>query len=65
MDQVIGDGTHSQYRVHVHTGDRIGASTKAAIKLVLIGDGGRTKELSLKNSSTHKIKFQRGQVYCI
>ena len=62
MDKIIEHGDRTRYRIHVHTGDRIGASTKAPIRIVLVGDRGRSKEIALKNSTTHKVKFQRGQV---
>ena len=61
MESILWDGEQSRYRVHVYTGNRLGASTKADIKLVLFGDKGRTEEIFLKDSRTYKVKFQRGQ----
>ncbi len=61
MESIIWEGDKVQYRIHVYTGNRLGASTKADIKLVLAGDKGRTEEVFLKESKTYKVKFQRGQ----
>ena len=56
------EGDMTNYEVHVFTGARLGASTKADVKLVLCGDKGRTHEIYLPDSTTHKVKFQKGQV---
>lgn len=52
------------YRISVVTGNRLGASTRAEIKIVLIGQNGRSDELYLEKSRLHKVPFQKGQV-CI
>ena len=56
------EGDMASYEVHVFTGARLGASTRADVKLVLCGDKGRTHEIYLPDSTTHKVKFQKGQV---
>ena len=66
MEQVLRDGERSDYRVHVFTGNKLGASTRADIRLVMYGDKGRTQEIFLSDSRNHKIKFQKGQVrHCV
>ena len=62
MDTILQEGERTTYEVRVATGNRLGASTKADIKIVLCGDKGRTEEIFLKDSLTYKVKFQRGQV---
>ena len=62
MERVLWDGEMCRYRVRVITGNRLGASTKAQVKLVLCGDLGRTEEIELKHSKNHKVMFQKGQV---
>ncbi len=63
MDVILTDGDRSDYRIHVYTGNRLGASTRADIRLILYGDQGRTEEIPLTDSRNHKIKFQKGQVW--
>lgn len=62
MDQILREGERSDLRIHVFTGNKLGASTRAEIRLVMFGDKGRTEEIFLSNSRNHKIKFQKGQV---
>ncbi|XP_013083774.2 uncharacterized protein LOC106068824 isoform X3 [Biomphalaria glabrata] len=54
-------GPLCQYEVYVRTGNRLGASTKASIKMIMYGEKGRTKEFVLKDSKKHKIPFQKGR----
>ncbi len=61
MERIIYEGDKSVYEVRTFTGNRLGASTKADIKIILAGDKGRTDEIFLKDSRTYKVKFQRGQ----
>ena len=63
MDQIVRDGERSDFRIHVYTGNRLGAGTRAEIRLVMFGDKGRTQEIFLSESRNHKIKFQKGQVH--
>ena len=62
MERVIWDGETCRYRVHVYTGSRLGASTKAEVNVALCGYNGRTEDIWLQDSLNHKIKFQKGQV---
>ena len=50
------------YEVYVLTGDKLGAGTKAAVKLTLFGEYGNSGERQLLRSRTHRTKFQRAQV---
>jgi len=61
-DDEVTDGPWSEYQVYVRTGDRVGAATKADVRITLYGEKGRTKEITLGNSSRNKVKFQRGKV---
>ncbi|GFN96369.1 ankyrin-3 [Plakobranchus ocellatus] len=61
LEEEVTDGPWSEYQVYVCTGNRIGASTKAAIKLTMYGEKGRTKEFILSDSKRHKIPFQKGR----
>lgn len=62
MEEEVKQGPKGEYRVHVVTGKRIGASTNADVKLVIYGDKGHTPELILQESKYNKVKFQRGKV---
>lgn len=55
-------GDWGEYQIYVKTGENIGASTKADIKLTVYGDKGRSKEFYLDRSKRHKITFQKGKV---
>lgn len=46
----------------MRTGDRVGAATKADVRVTLYGEKGRSKEVMLGKSERNKIKFQRGKV---
>lgn len=50
------------YEVYVWTGDKLGAGTKAVVKLTVFGEYGNSGERQLLRSRTHRTKFQRGQV---
>ena len=50
------------YEVYILTGDKLGAGTKAAVKLTIFGEYGNSGERQLLRSRTHRSKFQRGQV---
>lgn len=50
------------YEIYVLTGDKLGAGTKAVVKLTLFGEYGNSGERPLLRSRTHRTKFQRGQV---
>ena len=58
----VQQGPWAEYQIYVRTGDRVGATTKADVKVTLYGEKGRTKEFTLKDSVRNKIKFQRGKV---
>ncbi|CAL1542634.1 unnamed protein product [Lymnaea stagnalis] len=61
LEEEVRHGPIGEYQVYVQTGDRIGAGTKAPIKMIMYGDKGRTKEFTLSKSKRHKITFQRGK----
>ncbi|KAJ8319012.1 hypothetical protein KUTeg_004103 [Tegillarca granosa] len=61
MEDEVKQGTWAEYQVYVKTGNRIGASTKADVKLILYGEKGRTKEFLLEDSKRNKVKFQKGK----
>ncbi|EDO43381.1 predicted protein [Nematostella vectensis] len=50
------------YEVYIKTGDRLGAGTKATVKITIFGEYGNSGERQLLRSKTHRSKFQRGQV---
>jgi len=56
----ITDGDITKYRIVIKTGDRLGSSTEAAIKLRLFGSKGKSTQFKLKDSKTHKIPFRKG-----
>ncbi|CAH1794890.1 unnamed protein product [Owenia fusiformis] len=60
-EERIKTGDKANYNIYVRTGNKLGASTKADVKVVLYGDNGRTESIPLLSSSTHKVKFQKGQ----
>ena len=49
------------YKINVHTADVRSAGTDANVFLKIYGDKGDSGELQLKNSETHRDKFERGQ----
>lgn len=65
MEKVVTDGPQSEYHVFVRTGNRIGASTRADVKLTIYGDKGCSPQLLLAESKHNKIKFQQGKVCLI
>ena len=50
----------TSYTVNVVTGDKRGGGTDANVFMIIFGDNGNSGELALKESSTHKDKFERG-----
>lgn len=58
----ITSGKETKYIVVVKTGNVLGASTRAQIKIILCGTEGKTGAISLLKSETNKIKFQKGKV---
>ena len=60
-EEEIKQGDWGEYQIYVKTGDTIGASTKAAVKMTVYGDKGRSKEFYLDRSKRHKITFQKGK----
>ncbi|ESO89004.1 hypothetical protein LOTGIDRAFT_228946 [Lottia gigantea] len=57
----VKEGPITDYEVIVITGTVNGASTKADVRITLYGEHGRTKEITLDESTTHKLKFQKGK----
>lgn len=57
----IKSGKESTYIVVVKTGNVLGASTRAQVKIVLCGSEGKTGALTLLKSETNKIRFQKGK----
>ncbi|XP_041363936.1 uncharacterized protein LOC121379401 isoform X2 [Gigantopelta aegis] len=57
----VRSGPVAEYQIYVRTGNRIGASGKADVKIILYGDKGCSKEIVLKESKRNKIKFQKGK----
>ena len=45
----------------MHTSDIRSAGTDANVFMIMFGDKGDSGELALKNSETHRDKFERGQ----
>ncbi|ELU03454.1 hypothetical protein CAPTEDRAFT_227139 [Capitella teleta] len=58
---ILTEGDSVTYQINVCTGSCIGASTRAEVKIVLIGQNGRTEEIYLEDSKLHKVPFQKGQ----
>lgn len=61
LDEEVTSGDRAEYQIYVRTGNRIGASTKAQVKITLYGENGRTKEILLDKSKRHKVCFQKGK----
>lgn len=61
LDEEVTSGDRAEYQIYVRTGNRIGASTKAQVKITLYGENGRTKEIPLDKSKRHKVCFQKGK----
>ena len=51
----------TSYHVHVKTGDVSSAGTDANVYLIIYGAKGDTGQLMLRQSSSHKNKFERGK----
>ena len=47
------------YKVNVTTGDVLKAGTDANVFLIIFGENGDSGEMALKDSETHKDKFER------
>ena len=62
MEKVLTEGEEVRYRVHVFTGNKLGASTTAIVRLSMIGEKGRTEDQVLDDSLHSIIKFQKNQV---
>lgn len=62
LDEEVTSGDRAEYQIYIRTGNRIGASTKAQVKITLYGENGRTKEIPLDKSKRHKVCFQKGKV---
>lgn len=60
-EEEVRQGDWGEYQIYVKTGDTIGASTKADVKMTVYGDKGRSKEFYLDRSKRHKITFQKGK----
>ena len=63
--QEVTMGPKLKYTVYVQTGERPGSSTQAKIRMKLFGDRyddciKTTKWITLDDSLTHKVPFQRG-----
>jgi hypothetical protein len=56
----VVEGPAVKYRIVIKTGDRLGSSTEAAIKLRLFGSKGKSKQFKLRSSKNHKIPFRKG-----
>lgn len=62
VNNEITSGSVTNYKIVVKTGNKLGASTRAQVKIVLYGDRGRSKPIDLLESKTNKIQFQKGKV---
>ena len=61
MDHLVYS-TVLTYEIYVLTGNKLGAGTKANVKLTVFGEYGNSGERPLLRSKTHRSKFQRDQV---
>ncbi|XP_063957148.1 lipoxygenase homology domain-containing protein 1-like [Lytechinus pictus] len=52
---------NSNYKIIVKTSDKRGGGTDANVSMVLFGQNGASDELKLKESQTHRDKFERNQ----
>ncbi|XP_071795423.1 lipoxygenase homology domain-containing protein 1-like [Asterias amurensis] len=52
---------NTNYKVTVKTSDIRGSGTDANVSLVIFGENGSSEELKLKESQTHRDKFERNQ----
>lgn len=62
----LKSGKRTVYEMAIHTGNRLGASTRADVHIILYGEKGNTGKIKLKQSKEtkdgKKMKFQKGQV---
>ena len=54
--------SEKEYEIFVHTGNVSGAGTDANVFCTLFGENGDSGERKLKDSATHRNKFERGCV---
>ncbi|XP_022092629.1 uncharacterized protein LOC110980336 [Acanthaster planci] len=62
----LKSGKRTIYELSIHTGNRLGASTRADVHVTLYGEKGNTGKIRLKQSKDtkdgKKVKFQKGQI---
>lgn len=62
----LKSGKRTIYEMAIHTGNRLGASTRADVHIILYGEKGNTGKIKLKQSKEtkdgKKMKFQKGQI---
>ncbi|XP_071497345.1 uncharacterized protein [Diadema antillarum] len=62
----LKSGKRTIYEMAIHTGNRLGASTRADVHIILYGEKGNTGKIKLKQSKDtkdgKKMKFQKGQI---
>ncbi len=61
----LKSGKRSIYELAIHTGDCLGAGTKADVHITLYGEKGNTGKIKLKQTEEmdgRRLKFQKGQV---
>jgi hypothetical protein len=61
-EKEVTSGQLVKYNVVVKTGDRLGSSSEAEIHVQLYGARGKSKIVTLLNSSTHRVPFRRSNV---
>ena len=62
MGRIVNSGIKVKYRVYVRTGMKLGASTDADVFITLFGTKGRSEEIVLLDSKSHRAKFRKSQV---
>ena len=55
----INSGDKLTYKVIVKTGDRLGSSSEAEIRLQMFGQRGKSKVIPLTKSTSHQLPFRR------
>ena len=62
----LKSGKRTIYEMAIHTGNRLGASTRADVHIILYGEKGNTGKIKLKQAKEtkdgKKMKFQKGQI---
>nr|XP_054762832.1 uncharacterized protein LOC129269368 [Lytechinus pictus] len=62
----LKSGKRTVYEMAIHTGNRLGASTRADVHIILYGEKGNTGKIKLKQTKEtkdgKKMKFQKGQI---